>query len=99
MEVINSATQMKITGAELTIAGSDKTGTSNSEGRIEITQLPASTIQGFITADGFTQEAFTITLTGVTSRVKISMTPMFNEAVVGSPQSTVGTPQVAVSSQ
>ncbi|MEP7169399.1 MAG: carboxypeptidase-like regulatory domain-containing protein, partial [Bacteroidota bacterium] len=85
VDITNSETEMPLAGAQLTITGSNKTGTSNGEGRIEIGQLPAETINGTITADGFTQQPFTATLTGVTTRIKMVMKPMFTgEMKVGS---------------
>lgn len=97
LDLTNSETEMPLVGAQLTIVGSDKTGTSNGEGRIEVSQLSAETIRGTIKADGFPDQPFTATLTGVTTRIKMTLTPMFTGAMkVGSEesqQSSVGSLQ------
>lgn len=69
---------MPLAGAEISINGSDRTVTTDGNGRAEIGQLAAGNITGNVAADGYNTMPYSITLeTGTTGRIAVAMTPLF----------------------
>ncbi|MEP7168492.1 MAG: carboxypeptidase-like regulatory domain-containing protein [Bacteroidota bacterium] len=85
---------VQMPGVEISIIGTDKTGTTNAEGITEFTQLPETTLKIKAKADGYEDRIIDFnTEAGVTRRLKIVMVPLFEgEMNVGTQENT---PQAA----
>ncbi len=85
--VINPVTGLAIVGAEITKKGSDKKVNTNEQGDAEMNQLAAVLTEFILKADGFSDKTISLTLTGTTKHVDVSMEPLFaGEMNVGSEQ-------------
>ena len=73
-----TSNEMPFAGAEISVSGTERTITTDSEGRAEMEQLPSGAITGTVTTDGYTNMPFSLTLeTGTTGRITVAMTPLF----------------------
>ena len=77
-----TSNDMPLAGAEISVSGTERTVTTDSQGRAEMGQLPAGTITGTVAADGYNNIPVSTTLeTGTTGRVAVAMTPLFDGAM------------------
>ena len=78
MVVTVTSNDIPLAGAEISVSGTERTVTTDSQGRAEMGQLPAGAITGTVAADGYNNIPFSLTLeAGTTGRVSVIMTPLF----------------------
>jgi hypothetical protein len=72
-------------GAEVSIVGTDKSGITDDDGKVTLTQLPDGAAKIKVTADGFNDNIIDTEFTGTMKRIEATLTPLFQgEMTVGS---------------